>query len=102
MVIDGPFAGTKELIAGCTLIRVKSREEALAWPGATPNPRAKGRTPRSKSANCSNSKISGPVRRLNVSAGWGLERRSNRGVLSNALRLPDEVRLSNLDSLKRL
>jgi hypothetical protein len=28
-VIDGPFAETKELIAGYTLIQVKSREEAL-------------------------------------------------------------------------
>jgi len=30
-VIDGPFAETKELIAGFWLIDVKSREEALAW-----------------------------------------------------------------------
>src|SRR5262245_16901289 len=30
-VIDGPFAETKELIAGFTMIEVKSREEALAW-----------------------------------------------------------------------
>ncbi|MBN8231189.1 YciI family protein [Corallococcus macrosporus] len=30
-VIDGPFAESKELIAGFTLIRVKSREEALEW-----------------------------------------------------------------------
>ncbi len=28
-VIDGPFTETKELIAGYTLIQVKSREEAL-------------------------------------------------------------------------
>ena len=28
-VVDGPFAETKELIAGYTLIQVKSREEAL-------------------------------------------------------------------------
>ncbi|EYF08425.1 YciI family protein [Chondromyces apiculatus] len=30
-VIDGPFAETKELVAGYTLIEVASREEALAW-----------------------------------------------------------------------
>ena len=30
-VIDGPFAETKELVAGYTLIQVKSREEALEW-----------------------------------------------------------------------
>ncbi|MDM0105955.1 YciI family protein [Variovorax sp. J22R24] len=30
-VIDGPFAEAKELIAGITLIQVKSREEALEW-----------------------------------------------------------------------
>ena len=28
-VVDGPFAETKELIAGYTLIQVKSRQEAL-------------------------------------------------------------------------
>jgi hypothetical protein len=30
-VIDGPFAETKELIAGFWLWQVKSKEEALAW-----------------------------------------------------------------------
>jgi hypothetical protein len=30
-VIDGPFAETKELIAGFTMIQVGSREEALDW-----------------------------------------------------------------------
>ncbi|NPT59490.1 YciI family protein [Paraburkholderia elongata] len=30
-VIDGPFAETKELIAGYTLIQVRSREEAMEW-----------------------------------------------------------------------
>lgn len=31
LVTDGPFAETKELIAGFTLIQVKSREEAIEW-----------------------------------------------------------------------
>jgi hypothetical protein len=30
-VIDGPFAESKELIAGFWLIQVKSKEEAIAW-----------------------------------------------------------------------
>lgn len=30
-VIDGPFTEAKELVAGYTLIQVKSREEAIAW-----------------------------------------------------------------------
>lgn len=37
-VVDGPFAETKELIPGYTLIQVKSREEALEWTGRFPNP----------------------------------------------------------------
>jgi len=30
-VIDGPFSETKELIAGFTMIQVRSREEAIEW-----------------------------------------------------------------------
>ncbi|HEU4452807.1 MAG TPA: YciI family protein [Longimicrobium sp.] len=30
-IIDGPFAETKELIAGFWLIQVKSKEEAIEW-----------------------------------------------------------------------
>ncbi|CAM4029041.1 YciI family protein [Corallococcus sp. AB004] len=30
-IVDGPFTETKELIAGFTLIQVKSRAEALEW-----------------------------------------------------------------------
>jgi hypothetical protein len=30
-VIDGPFAETKELLAGYWVIQVKSRDEAIAW-----------------------------------------------------------------------
>lgn len=30
-VVDGPFAETKELIAGFTMIQVKSKEEAIEW-----------------------------------------------------------------------
>lgn len=37
-VVDGPFAETKELIAGYTLIKVGSKEEALDWTLRFPNP----------------------------------------------------------------
>jgi hypothetical protein len=37
-VIDRPFTESKELIAGYTLIQVKSREEALEWTKRFPNP----------------------------------------------------------------
>jgi hypothetical protein len=38
VVIDGPFAETKELIAGYWLWQVKSREEAIEWVKRSPNP----------------------------------------------------------------
>ncbi len=37
-VVDGPFTESKELIAGYTLIQVRSREEALEWTRRFPNP----------------------------------------------------------------
>jgi hypothetical protein len=37
-VTDGPFAETKELIAGFWLWQVKSKEEAIAWVKRCPNP----------------------------------------------------------------
>jgi hypothetical protein len=37
-VIDGPFAETKELIAGFWLWKVKSMEEAVDWIRRCPNP----------------------------------------------------------------
>jgi hypothetical protein len=41
-VVDGPFAEAKELIAGYTLIQVRSRDEALEWSRRFPNPAGKG------------------------------------------------------------
>lgn len=41
-VIDGPFAESKEMIAGYTLIQVNSREEALEWTRRFPNPAGEG------------------------------------------------------------
>jgi hypothetical protein len=37
-VVDGPFAETKELIAGFWIIQVRSREEAIEWARRAPNP----------------------------------------------------------------
>ena len=37
-VIDGPFAETKELVAGFWLIQAKSKEEAIEWVKRAPNP----------------------------------------------------------------
>lgn len=39
---DGPFAETKELVAGYTLIQAKSREEAIEWTRRFPNPAVDG------------------------------------------------------------
>src|SRR5216684_2555630 len=37
-VVDGPFAETKELVAGFWIWKVKSREEAIAWAKRSPSP----------------------------------------------------------------
>ncbi len=37
-VIDGPFAETKELVAGFWIWEVKSKEEAIEWLKRCPNP----------------------------------------------------------------
>jgi hypothetical protein len=37
-VVDGPFAEAKELVAGYTIIQVKSREEAVEWSRRFPPP----------------------------------------------------------------
>jgi len=37
-VVDGPFAETKELVAGFWIWQVKSKEEALEWAKRCPNP----------------------------------------------------------------
>jgi hypothetical protein len=37
-VVDGPFAETKELIAGFWLIQVKSKADAIEWVKRVPNP----------------------------------------------------------------
>jgi len=42
-VIDGPFTEAKELVAGYTLIRAKSKEEAMEWARRFPNPSVDGK-----------------------------------------------------------
>lgn len=39
-VVDGPFAETKELVAGFWLWQVRSMEEAIEWVKRCPNPHA--------------------------------------------------------------
>jgi hypothetical protein len=41
-VVDGPFAETKELVAGFWLIQVKSLAEAIEWMKRCPNPHNDG------------------------------------------------------------
>src|SRR4051812_46212216 len=41
-VVDGPFAETKDLIAGYWIINVKSRQEAIEWALRAPAPHGEG------------------------------------------------------------
>ena len=58
-VIDGPFTEAKELVAGFSILQVKSLEEAIEWVKRGPNcgPEA---TPKSKSARSLRWKTSHP------------------------------------------
>jgi hypothetical protein len=42
-VVDGPFAETKELIAGYWIWQVRSKEEAIEWVKRCPNPAIDGK-----------------------------------------------------------
>jgi len=57
-VIDGPFTETKELVAGFSIIQVKSLEEAIEWVKRAPNAFPQTARRRSRSARCSTSRIS--------------------------------------------
>jgi hypothetical protein len=37
IVVDGPFTEAKELVAGFTILQVKSKEEAIEWVKRAPN-----------------------------------------------------------------
>src|SRR2546430_906726 len=62
-VIDGPFAETKELVAGFWIWQVKSKQEAIEWVKRCPNPMRE--IPRSRSARCSRRRTSAPSSRPN-------------------------------------
>jgi hypothetical protein len=64
VVTDGPFAETKELIAGFWLWKVKDMEEAVDGSSGRPSTAAK----RWKSANCTKWKTSAQARRLTANA----------------------------------
>ena len=61
-VIDGPFAETKELIAGYWILQVKSLEEAIEWAKRLPAP-DDARKAKLRSANFSSWTTSVPARR---------------------------------------
>jgi len=42
-VVDGPFTGAKDLIAGYTLIQVRNRDEAIEWVRRFPSPAGAGK-----------------------------------------------------------
>ena len=74
-VIDGPFTEAKELIAGYTLIQVKSREEALEWSRRFPIRPSAARTARSRCGSCSSWKISARAKSLDRFRELGLAAR---------------------------
>ncbi|KAB2889598.1 MAG: hypothetical protein F9K32_12085 [Desulfobulbaceae bacterium] len=41
-IADGPFAGIGMPVAGCAIIQVQSREEAVAWSRRFPDPAVDG------------------------------------------------------------
>ena len=41
-IVNGPFSGAKDLIAGYTIIQTKTREEAMEWSRRYPNPTIDG------------------------------------------------------------
>ena len=75
-VVDGPFTEAKELIAGYTIINVKSREEALEWTRRFPTRRSTARKPRSRCGRCSSSRTLRQALRSIAFAKWALAGRS--------------------------
>ena len=80
-VIDGPFAETKELVAGYWLRQVKSKDEAIEWVKRWPVRTVKGES-RSRFVRFSRRRISGPSlllssgnRRSACARRWTIERR---------------------------
>lgn len=82
-VIDGPFAETKELVAGFWLWQVKSMEEAIEWLKRAPT-RCPA-SPKSKSARYSRPRTLAPNSRPNC----GNRRRANVRGPSSSVRVHD-------------
>jgi hypothetical protein len=66
-VIDGPFAETKELVAGYWILQVKSKEEANEWIRRCPNPHEA--RARSRSVSCSSWRTSARATPSSITAG---------------------------------
>lgn len=67
-VIDGPFAETKELVAGYWIIQVKSKAEAIEWIKRCPNPH--NEIARSRSGSSSSWTTSATATRWSTTASW--------------------------------
>ena len=68
-VIDGPFAETKELVAGYWTLQCKSLSEAIEWfKRCAPTPIT--RKAKSRSGNCSSWTTSAPARLSSTIASW--------------------------------
>jgi len=70
-VIDGPFAEAKELIAGYTIIQVKSLKRRWNGRAAFPIPPSTARKARSRSGSSSSWRILAPATRSSAFARWG-------------------------------
>src|SRR5580704_17480904 len=84
-VIDGPFAETKELIAGYWIINVKSKEEAIEWSKRVPIPPAKVRKARSRFGSFSSWRISLRAKRSIARWNWGKSWRKRRNYRNEAV-----------------
>src|SRR5882724_5532905 len=88
-VIDGPFAETKELVAGFWLWQVKSKEEAIEWLKRAPSRRPRWRFARSSRPRTSapSSLPSSGSRRTGSARRWRRgPRRSSRAAPGSGLR----------------
>jgi hypothetical protein len=78
-VIDGPFAETKELVAGYWILQCKSLAEAIDWIKRCPNPHEG----ESEIESCSSWRTSAPARRSSIIAGWASEsQRRDRAMIA--------------------
>jgi hypothetical protein len=82
MVTDGPFAETKELIAGFWIWKCRSMQEAIDWSSAARIP-CRARSRRSRSARCSSRRFRRRIHARTARAGGppaGQDRQANQIV----------------------